>query len=122
MKFLYIANIRLPTEKAHGAQIMKTCEALARVDSLEALLVTDRKNAIKDDPFQYYAVQTRFPLERIHVLDTVGWGKFGFLLETISFVLSSLSVLKKYPETILYGRDEVVLWLISFFTKKGIVW
>ena len=30
MKIIYIANIRLPTEKAHGIQIMKTCEALAK--------------------------------------------------------------------------------------------
>ncbi len=29
MKILYIANIRLPTEKAHGIQIMKMCEAFA---------------------------------------------------------------------------------------------
>ena len=29
MNILYLANVRLPTEKAHGAQIMKTCEALA---------------------------------------------------------------------------------------------
>ena len=29
MKLLYIADIRLPTEKAHGAQIMKTCEAFS---------------------------------------------------------------------------------------------
>ena len=28
MHILYLAFIRLPTEKAHGAQIMKTCEAV----------------------------------------------------------------------------------------------
>ena len=29
MNILYLANVRLPTEKAHGAQIMKMCEAFA---------------------------------------------------------------------------------------------
>jgi len=28
MKLIYIANARIPTEKAHGIQIMKMCEAL----------------------------------------------------------------------------------------------
>lgn len=31
MKILYIANIRMLTEKAHGIQIMKTCEAFVRL-------------------------------------------------------------------------------------------
>lgn len=29
MKIIYIANARIPTEKAHGIQIMKMCEAFA---------------------------------------------------------------------------------------------
>lgn len=30
MRLIYISNARLPTEKAHGIQIMKMCEAFAR--------------------------------------------------------------------------------------------
>lgn len=30
MRLLYLANARLPTEKAHGYQICKMCEAFAR--------------------------------------------------------------------------------------------
>jgi hypothetical protein len=29
MKLLYCANIRVPTEKAHGLQIVQYCEAFA---------------------------------------------------------------------------------------------
>lgn len=122
MKFLYIANIRLPTEKAHGAQIMKTCEALAKKGLLEALIVSKRKSRITEDPFAYYGISTEFPIERASVLDTVNWGKPGFILEIISFAISSLRVLKKYPDTILYGRDEIALWLLSLFSKQEIVW
>jgi len=30
MNILYIANVRLPTERAHGYAIMKRCEEFAR--------------------------------------------------------------------------------------------
>jgi len=29
MKIIYLANARIPTEKAHGVQIMKMCEVFA---------------------------------------------------------------------------------------------
>lgn len=122
MRFLYIANIRLPTEKAHGAQIMKTCEALTKADSLAALIVSNRKSAITEDPFLHYGISTPFPIERSSVIDTVNGGRLGFLLETLSFARSVQRILKKYPDTILYGRDEIALWLVSLFSKRDIVW
>ena len=36
MRLLYLANSRLPTEKAHGWQIIKTIEALQKQAWLEA--------------------------------------------------------------------------------------
>jgi hypothetical protein len=42
MKILYLADIRLPTEKAHGLQIMKTCEALAKQGVVVTLLVPSK--------------------------------------------------------------------------------
>ena len=54
MKILYLADIRLPTEKAHGAQIMKTCEALARAGHAVELVVPRRANAMRGaDTFAY---------------------------------------------------------------------
>ena len=50
MKLLYIADIRLPTEKAHGAQIMKTCEAFSLNGIDTELIIPWRFNYLKDDP------------------------------------------------------------------------
>lgn len=122
MKFLYLANVRLPTEKAHGAQIMKTCEALAKEDMLAALVVSNRKSRLTEDTFAYYGVDTHFLIEHAAVLDTVHWGFLGFLLETFSFVISALSFIRKYPDAVLYGRDEIVLFLISLISKRRVVW
>ena len=51
MKILYIANIRLPTEKAHGIQIMKMCEAFADIGHKVELIVPWRFNFIKNRAF-----------------------------------------------------------------------
>jgi glycosyltransferase involved in cell wall biosynthesis len=84
-KIFYIANIRIPTEKAHGIQIMKTCEALAQQGTPVTLIVPRRFNALKADPFEYYGVQRVFNIVRVPTLDLVFLGKIGFLIETIIF-------------------------------------
>lgn len=109
MKLLYVANIRLPTEKAHGIQIMKTCEALAKAGAEVELCVTDRATPIQDDPFAYYHIRTPFTLTRLPVLDLVEWGKLGFYLESLSFARAARRVLGERRVDIVYGRDEFVL-------------
>ena len=54
MKILYIANARIPTEKAHGFQICKMCEQLSLQGAEVELIVPKRKNKITQDVFQYY--------------------------------------------------------------------
>jgi len=48
MKLIYIANIRLPTEKAHGLQIMKMCEAFANY-GLPRMNATDKHGLLYKD-------------------------------------------------------------------------
>ena len=52
MKITYLANIRLPTEKAHGIQITKMCESFASLGHEVTLVVPDRVSAITTDPFE----------------------------------------------------------------------
>ncbi len=119
MKIIYLANIRLPTEKAHGAQIMKTCEALAKAGAEVELVVTNRKSE-QADPFAYYGVEPVFKITRLPVLDTVTWGPLGFLLEAASFgVVSLLYLLMRRPEVV-YSRDELPLWVVSWFFKQSV--
>ena len=79
MKLLYVAPIRLPTEKAHGIQIMETCAALSRAGAEVELVVPDRKTHIQEDAFQYYNIKERFRITRLHAPDTVSYGRVGFL-------------------------------------------
>ena len=68
MKILYIANARMPTEKAHGIQIMKTCEAFAELGHEVELILPWRFNPIKEDIFEYYNVKKNFKIKKYRLL------------------------------------------------------
>ena len=120
MTIFYIANIRLPTEKAHGLQIMKMCEQFAgRADT--ELVVPRRFNPIKIDPFEYYGVNRSFEITRLPVLDLVKFGRFGFWLESLIFSKIAAIYLFLKKADVIYGRDEIPLYFLSFF-KKNVFW
>jgi glycosyltransferase involved in cell wall biosynthesis len=112
MKIVYIANIRLPTEKAHGIQIMKMCEAFARIGAEVELVVPTRHNAIIEDPFDYYGVERIFTITTLSTPDLVKWGRAGFLIQAIRFVRIARRYLRQAKPDIVYSRDKVVLLLL----------
>lgn len=123
MKFLYIANIRLPTEKAHGIQIMKMCEAFASMSGMEVeLIVPWRFNTIKEDPFAYYGVEKKFTITKIPSLDLIAMGRIGFWVQTGSFAFfASIYTLFLKGVRVIYSRDELPILFLSFF-KNNIFW
>ncbi len=118
MKLLYVANMRVPTEKAHGAQIFKTCEALAALGVAVELAVTNRHTPISEDPFEYYGVEKRFSLTRLAVPDVVSRGKVGFWAESLVFGLRARALARRNVPDVIYGRDELAL----VFTPGAVVW
>lgn len=105
MKLLYLANARIPTEKAHGLQIMKTCEALAREGVKVTLVVAGRHNAIQIDPFEYYAVPRAFTIRTLPSFDVVRYGKIGFWIQRLSYILSAVTYASVARADVLYSRD-----------------
>jgi glycosyltransferase involved in cell wall biosynthesis len=112
MKLTYLANIRLPTEKAHGIQIMKMCEAFARTGTQVELVVPKRHNAIVEDPFDYYGVERIFTITTLPAYSLVGWGRSGFLIQAIGFARAVRRYLRQTKPDIVYSRDKVVLLLL----------
>ncbi len=115
-KIFYIANVRLPTEKAHGMQIMKSCEAFARAGMDVELVVPRRRNLFADDPFEYYTVERNFTITPILVIDTVRFGRLGFLVELFSFLIVARLYLRA-KDAIVYTREEAV----GFFFKDFVL-
>jgi glycosyltransferase involved in cell wall biosynthesis len=119
-KIYYIANVRLPTEKAHGIQIMEMCQALADLGNEVELWVPKRKNSVRETPFDYYGVKKNFRLRFLPCLDYVKWDKPGFIIESLSFGLFAL-VEAYFHKGIFYTRDELVAVLLKFMGKK-VIW
>lgn len=122
MKILYVANIRMPTEKAHGLQIMKACEAFKNAGADIELLVSSRKSALAEEPFEYYGIENKFPIKKLFTLDTVAWGRLGFIFQSLLFAFAAQSELKKDPAAVVYGRDEIVLAALVLLTGRNVFW
>ncbi|MDB5238022.1 MAG: hypothetical protein JWM46_292 [Candidatus Kaiserbacteria bacterium] len=122
MKIIYISNVRLPTEKAHGLQIMKTCEALADLGNEVILYVPTRHNTLEQDEFQYYGVREVFTVRRIWSWDLVRLGRIGFLVQYLTFSLRAVFLRDIRNADLIYGRDELTLSILSFFARAPIIW
>ena len=123
MKLVYIANIRLPTEKAHGIQIMKMCEAFAREEVKVELIVPRRFNFIKEDPFKYYGIKKNFRIKKLPCLDLIPLDKYighlGMWIESFTFNCFAFFYLLFQRVYLIYTRDK--LFLPFGFFKKNLI-
>ena len=113
----------MPTEKAHGIQIMKMCEAFSVVGIPVELIVPWRRNKNKEDPFEYYRVKKIFSIKKLFSLDLIFLGKIGFLIQSFSFTFSVLllSLFSSSKEVVYYSREEISVLLLSFMGKQ-VIW
>ena len=122
MKILYIANIRLPTEKAHGIQIMKMCEAFAHAGAEVELVVPNRRTPITEDPFDFYGVERAFAITRLSAFDTVSWGRAGFWLQTLSFITRAARYVRRSSAKVIYSRDLALFFFGRMPLGKTLIW
>ena len=120
-KLLYIANLRLPTEKAYGIQIVKMCEAFGLQGIDVTLLHPLRNNHVKEDIFSYYPVEKKFNTKIVWAPDFYFPGRLDKASVNIKGVISAV-ILCFYAVTrksdIVYSRDEWPLYFLSFFRKN----
>lgn len=121
IKLTYLANIRLPTEKAHGIQIIKMCEALSSLEVELSLVAPRRFNAIKQSPLDYYNVEKKFSIKRLPVVDLMFLGSIGFWVEKWTFALSAFFFVLTNKTNLVFTRDEL-LAVISIIARKKTVW
>ncbi len=121
MKLYYLANARIPTEKAHGIQIMKMCEAFAYKGIKVELVLPKRKNLAfkKINPYNYYGVKKNFKIKKLPCWDLVNkFSPFGLWLEIFSFSLVSFFYLFFKKSDLIYSRDINSIRWLSFFKKN----
>jgi len=120
MKIAYVAHIRLPTEKAHGYQIMRVCSELSKAGHSVTLYVPHRRG-YEGEPFSWYGIEKNF--EVVYV-PCVQWMQLVRLLGPAAFILQQYSFLRTLwrtraitSDTIVFTRDALAVW---FFARKSI--
>jgi len=120
-KIVYIANARIPTEKAHGYQISKMCEQFSDFGYEVELWLPQRKNKNGEDIFCFYNIKPNFKIKKVFCLDFFHLERFlgpvSFFIECISFYffafVRSIFLSRKI---IIYTRQPIICLLrILFF-------
>ncbi|MBI4709152.1 MAG: glycosyltransferase [Candidatus Portnoybacteria bacterium] len=126
-KLLYITNARIPTEKAHGLQIIKMCEAFAKTGLAVELIIPSRINSIRNNPFQYYGVKEIFGLKKIFSLDLFKFkilpNRLNFYIQSFSFaanVFLKILFTPRKKDIIFYSRDYLILFLFCLMGLDAI--
>jgi glycosyltransferase involved in cell wall biosynthesis len=113
MHIYYIGFARIPTEKAHGLTIVKSCEAFARAGASVTLVVPARKNPLHKDVFETYGVERTFSVRYLPVLDLVADSRFLFWISYLTFYVSAFFFLlfARKKDAVIYTRDIPLLTL-----------
>lgn len=136
MKLLYITNSRIPTEKAHGLQIMKMCGAFSDAGTELELILPTRKNEWYKgvSPYKHYEVKNNFKIKKIKTFDPIFLLKLPPMLkppqgtfikfQTLLYGKSIYKFLKQEKigqDTIIYTRDQYLIPILLKFSKN-VVW
>ena len=130
---LYISLMRLPTEKAHGLQIMQNCEAFAAAGYDVTLWVARRWNTPDmrriTDPFAHYGIDRNFTIQRMPCLDLFplfppesAGARLAFYLLMLSYALAMLFRVTFMRADVYYSRDEFLLCADELAKAEIRVW
>ncbi len=125
MNLVYVANARMPTERAHGIQIARMCESFARAGAAVTLVVPRRRNDRSDDVFTAYGGERNFAVEYLPTLELPLWIPGAFKLQTLAFARSAVRYLKALREEpdVVYTRGEMILLLSRLLPQTiPLVW
>ena len=122
MPFLYINHSRIPTEKAHGINIVSMCEFFYAKDGDFKLIVPNIGNNIKVSIVNYYGLKSEFPIKKLPTISALRWesilGQLAFWVQFSSFYISVFFYLlfKSRKDTIVYTRDHLasLLWFLGY--------
>ncbi len=87
-KMYYVANARMPSEKAHGIQIAKMCEAFIE-EGVDLTLVVPSRN-MHQSMQEFYDLRVHVPIVRLPVFNLYNYQRPGYFVSSLSFMLVSL--------------------------------
>ncbi len=127
MNIFFLMNVRFPTEKAHGQQIAKMCEAYTELGHRVVLVLPKRINPITQDPCEYYGLRTPIETVLLPVIDLL-WSRWiprrlAFVLMEVSFLFFAKRWVRRQTDAsaLVITRDQFLAprlrkrgWMIAF--------
>lgn len=107
MKIYYVTNYRMPTERAHGIQIAKMCEAFIEAGADVTLIVPRRKTDTRSLR-EFYGLRVDVPKITLFSFDWYTKGRILYRVSSFSFMVSSFFYLwsrKREKDTVVYTID-----------------
>jgi glycosyltransferase involved in cell wall biosynthesis len=87
MRLYFIANVRMPTEKAHGIQIAKMCEAFVEA-GVDLVLVVPRRGVSRQSVRDFYSLRVDIPIKRLPAINLYSGGRVLYRISSLSFLVS----------------------------------
>ena len=124
-RMIYVANARIPTEKAHGFQICKMCETFAELGWDVTLLHSYRRQPAplqNQDAFIYYGVRPIFSIRTLanwHLVPLSSWipervFSVVYLAHSLLWGLAASLKARREAADIYYTRDSALaFWLLA---------
>ena len=113
MDIAYVADARLPTEKAHGIQIMETCKALAAAGHRISLIISAPDSADEDAIFSHYGMVKSFFIIKAGTCRFLRFGRIGFMVRSHIFSANVSKALNGKKFDAVYTRSEAVASLLT---------
>ena len=121
MRIAYIVNARMPTERAHGTQTARMCEAFVALGQSVTLYHPYRlfNRLRRHDLFQFFSVEHRFDVKTLAHADLLPLvrrlptGKLGnglLLLDAMLFGRTAVKRAGRAACDVIYTRDWEVAW------------
>ena len=128
IRIAYIARMRMPTDRAHGIQIMRMCEAFASQGADVTLYYSNRRQIRTMrgiDPFEYYDVERNFTIKPTPIVDAIPLRRilpsrlFGLTLGMANALFGLTAALRSAREdaNIYYTRHWFAAWWLTRFRR-----
>lgn len=108
MKIAYIADIRLPTERGHGMQIVEMCAAFASLGHEVTLIISAVRTGTVQDIERAYGIPVTFTLETIRTPELLNLGAVGFALRSILFAKQAKRLVVENNFDVIYTRGDAI--------------
>lgn len=123
MRIAYVANVRLPTEKAHGLQVMSMCRAFAQEGHEVRLFVPKRRNVIDATPWAQYGMRPDFEIVEVPIVDFIAYdrwlGRAALWLNMLQFASAARRAVRRFAPDVVYARDP---WFVGIDPRARYVY